>query len=140
MNISLKELNVTRPNLRSLVKAQLGLAVLSLEVLKTQAEHEKGFMFRDPPESNFGLLFIYPQPRALGFWMKNVSFDLDLIALNSQGLVAQIERLKAFDTKTVTIRFPCDRVIEVPAGFCAQNNVRLGSQLIMSTSFLQMEG
>lgn len=113
------------------VKAQLGKAVVSLEILRTDLEHQTGFMYRDPPEDKAGLLFVYGSPRILGFWMKDVPFDLDLLALDSSGRVAQIERLRAWDTRTVSIGFPCNRAIELPAGFCSRNNVQIGTQLIL---------
>lgn len=66
----------------------------------------------------------------LGFWMKNVSFDLDLVALDSVGRVFQIERLKAGNEETINVRFPCAMAIELPAGFCAANGIGRGSQLV----------
>lgn len=115
-------------------KAQLGNAVLTLEVLRKPEDHQKGFMFREPPDDSSGLLFLYSYGGRRSFWMKNVHFDLDLISLDDQGRVRQIDRLKAFDLRSVEVRFPCNTCIEVAAGFCSRHNVHIGSQLILGST------
>lgn len=113
------------------VKAQLGDAILTLEVLRTSNEHQKGFMFRPAPDMTFGLMFEYRTREPRFFWMQNVPFDLELLAFDETGRVRQIERLRALDLRQVAVSFPCERCIEVAAGFCAENDVHIGTQLII---------
>jgi len=126
---SLPLLRKTMSSYHKTISATLGGAPVVLEVLRSSKDHETGFMHRPRPSaSNHGLLFVYGAPRMLGFWMKNVSFDIDLIALDSASRVFQIETLKAGDERIVNIRFPCAKAIELPAGFCAANGIGKGSQ------------
>lgn len=110
-------------------KATLNGASLQLRVLTTPVEHEKGFMFEPEPDDGFGLFFVYPEPRKLGFWMQNVSFDLDLVPLDEAGRVLGAHRLIAYDERTCRIKHPCRYVLELRAGWCERHGVKNGCKL-----------
>ena len=113
--------------MRPKVLAAIGSTAITLEILSSKEDHELGFMYRDAPDSlTHGLLFLYSRASHLSFWMKNVGFDLDLIALDAHGRIAQIERLFAENQTPVLVKFPCSRVIEMPAGFCKTHGVKVG--------------
>ena len=61
-------------------KAEQGLRV---EVVKSEAAKQQGLSNRpslisQDGQSIDGMLFVYLEPRALNFWMKDMHFDLDL--------------------------------------------------------------
>lgn len=107
----------------------LGDQVLNLRVLTSPEEQAKGFMFSEKPSDDFGLLFKYSEPRTLGFWMKNVSFDLDLLAFDEDRRLFQVIRLKANDPTIRKISKPCRYVLELKAGWCERNNIEPGMTL-----------
>lgn len=111
------------------VDASLEGVPLRLRVLSTPEEHREGFMGKPEPSSNEGLWFKYPEPRVLGFWMKNVPYDLDLVGLDDEHRVVQIIRLRANDEETKTFRVPCRHALELRAGTCSKNGIGLGSVL-----------
>jgi uncharacterized membrane protein (UPF0127 family) len=111
------------------VSARLAGQPLDLRVLNTSAEREKGFMFEPEPHDGFGLLFIYNEPRELGFWMRNVAFDLDLVPLDSNMKIMGVHRLRAHDERICRINRPCRYVLELSAGWCERNGAYKGDQL-----------
>jgi len=110
-------------------EATLGGIPLRLRMLTTPEEQEKGFMFEPEPDDGFGLLFVYPEPKSLGFWMRNVPFDLDLVPLDADMRVMGVRRLIAHDERTCRIKRPCRYVLELPVGWCERNGADIGTQL-----------
>ena len=96
--------------------ARLNGKRIRLQFLTRSSEHEKGFMNEPEPEEDYGKLFIYPGPMNLGFWMQNVPFDLDLIALDNEMRVMEMHRLSANDEETKFISRPCMYVLELRSG------------------------
>jgi len=88
-------------------------------------------MFKPEPKDTEGLWFKYSQPSLQGFWMKNVPFDLDLVALNSQLQVVEVLRLKANDETSVVIRYPTANVLELRSGSCLKHGIRPGSKMMI---------
>jgi uncharacterized membrane protein (UPF0127 family) len=114
---------------RSNCEATLGGIPLRLRMLTTPEEQEKGFMFEPEPDDGFGFFFVYPEPKELGFWMRNVPFDLDLVPLDEDMRVLGVHHLLAYDERTCKIKRPCRYVLELRAGWCERNSVVRGSKL-----------
>lgn len=109
--------------------AILNNKALRLRILRSREEHEKGFMFEPEPDDGFGLFFVYERPERLGFWMRNVPYDLDLVGLDSDLRVQEIRKLIANDERTVTLNKPSQHVLELRSGWCARNGIRPGIKL-----------
>lgn len=62
------------------------------ELAVTEAEREKGLMFRDAVPPGEGMLFVFEADGFYSFWMKNTLIPLDMIWLDSGGRVVHIER------------------------------------------------
>lgn len=92
-------------------------------------------MFEPEPDDGFGLFFVYPEPRELGFWMRNVPFDLDLIPLDADMRVLGVRRLNADDERTCKIKRPCRYVLKLASGWCERNGVGVGDKLDISERY-----
>lgn len=115
--------------------AKLGGHPITLKVLRSPGDQREGFMNKPEPDDSFGLLFLYSEPRILGFWMKNVPFDLDLIGLNDGMQVTEIIRLRANDESTKVLSSPCTQVLELKAGWCDRHGVDPGDILELPSTF-----
>ncbi len=104
--------------------------LVNLEVIETEEEKARGLMFRDNLEKDKGLLFVYDDPEARGFWMKNVKFSIDIIWLDNRSKVVHIERnVPPCLGDTCKVYYPSKEaydVIEVNANFTLDNNVKVG--------------
>jgi uncharacterized membrane protein (UPF0127 family) len=65
---------------------------LQAEIADTPQKRATGLMFRDHLKKDHGMLFVFSEPRAWSFWMKNTRIALDLIWLDGGKRVVHIER------------------------------------------------
>jgi uncharacterized membrane protein (UPF0127 family) len=74
-----------------------------------------------------GMIFPYPTPRKVSFWMSTVPFSLDMIFVGDDGRVTQkVENIEPGDPG----RWGMDHisaVIEVNGGFCATHSIEVGT-------------
>ena len=76
------------------------------------------------------MLFIFPQPRRLSFWMRNTAIPLDIGFFDSDGVLSEIHQLQPFDERPVVsesagLRF----ALEVNRGWFAAHEVNVGARL-----------
>lgn len=64
----------------------------NLEIARTLEEKKKGLSFRDNLDQNAGMLFIYQKEGIYSFWMKDMSFPLDIIWIDKDQKIVHIER------------------------------------------------
>lgn len=63
---------------------------LHLEVARTAAEQERGLMFRRSVPANTGMLFVFPDVQVRSFTMHNTLVSLDMVFLDSAGVIVDI--------------------------------------------------
>ena len=102
---------------------------LTVEVARTQAEREKGMMFRTKLGPDEAMLFVFERPANLVFWMKNTAVDLDLAYLGDDGEILQTARLTAYDLTPVYSAGPARFALELPAGWLEAHRVTEGAKV-----------
>ncbi len=114
---------------------------IELEVAKTPQQQQMGLMYRPPLPNNRGMLFEFPSPQPVAFWMKNVPVPLDMV-FTHQGVVQYIT-----SNAPPCAQQPCptygpnklvDRVIELRAGRAAELKLKVGDRI--SIKFLNSPG
>lgn len=61
----------------------LGGERFEIELATTPTSRQRGLMHRPPLADDQGMLFIYPDEGPRSFWMKNVSFAIDILYLDA---------------------------------------------------------
>ena len=72
---------------------------IQAELADTPFKRATGLMYRDQLKKDHGMLFVFGQPHAWSFWMKNTKIALDLIWLDDKKRVVHIERNVPICTK-----------------------------------------
>lgn len=104
---------------------------VTAEVANTRASRELGLSFRNKMQDNEGMLFVFPVPGRYGFWMKDMSFPLDVMWINENGVVVSIERNLGPESypKAYINHADASYVLEINAGLAERFGVYMGSKI-----------
>lgn len=109
-----------------------GRAFLLHEARSPQAL-EKGLMNVRNLGPYSGMLFIFPQPRIVRFWMKNTPLSLDMIFLDDHKKIIYLhERSQPFSLDIITCNTPIKWVIELKAGMIQMLTLKAGHEVDIS--------
>jgi uncharacterized membrane protein (UPF0127 family) len=105
-----------------------------VEVARTESEHAKGLGGHTPLGERDGMLFIFEQPAAYAFWMKGMTFPLDLLWIDQGKIVYLAPDVPALPPSTpdsalpvYTPTSPARYVLEVNAGFARKHGIDVGT-------------
>ncbi|MDY7023517.1 MAG: DUF192 domain-containing protein [Cyanobacteriota bacterium] len=110
----------------------LGGEVIQLEVTRTPRQQQLGLMYRTSLPDNRGMLFPFPTPQVVGFWMKDCKISLDMIFIRD-GVIQAIQ-----DSAPPCIQDPCptygpavpvDQVIELRGGRSQELGLKPGDRV-----------
>lgn len=78
--------------------------------------------------SDEGMLFVFPRDGKYAFWMKEMQFSIDILWLSSDGRIIYIVPNLSPDSypKSYVSNTPTRYVLELPAGYVAEHDVKVG--------------
>lgn len=109
-------------------------ARLTVELARTSQEQQKGLMYRQALPEDEGMLFLFEDDRAGGFWMKNTYVPLDIAYLAADGTVLEIIPGKPLDETILTPAQPYRMVLEVNQGWFARHGLGPGDRVVRGRS------
>lgn len=117
---------------------QINNVKVNTEVVDTASKRKQGLGGRQSLASDSGMLFVFEKPDIYKFWMKGLTFPLDLIWIRDQKVVDIIKNatppMPGQNDETLPLyapNQPIDKVLEVNAGFVDQNGVKVGDTVII---------
>jgi hypothetical protein len=104
---------------------------LSLLFARTDAERDLGLGQRASLPANEGMLFVFDTPSEYAFWMKDMSFPIDMIWLDSDFRIVYIAPNVSPATypQTFSSTAPSLYVLETNAGYAQRNGLVVGQTL-----------
>ncbi len=101
---------------------------VKVEVMRTEAETQRGLMFRERLEPGHGMVFLFPQPRKMVFWMRNTYIPLDMVFITAEKRVlGVVENVPPLNDDPRGVEGLSQYVLEVPAGFAARSRLAPGT-------------
>ncbi len=88
----------------------------NVEIARTQAEREKGLMFRKSLGAREGMIFVFDSDQHLAFWMKDTPLPLSIAFLSSGGKILEIHDMTPFSQETIRSRLSSRYALELPKG------------------------
>ncbi|OGJ56925.1 hypothetical protein A2635_04050 [Candidatus Peribacteria bacterium RIFCSPHIGHO2_01_FULL_51_9] len=99
---------------------------VQVEVADEPAERARGLMFREDLPEGHGMLFVFDEPAAQSFWMKNTRIPLDIIFFDAEGLFVSLATMEPCTADPCPLFHSQDvakYALEVPAGFLEQYRI-----------------
>jgi len=101
-----------------------------VELAKTNAEKEKGLMFRTQLDKNRGMLFIFDKENFYPFWMKNTLIPLDIIWIDGNYKIVFISQnaqpCKSLICPSIIPPSRAKYVLEINAGIANETGLKAG--------------
>lgn len=112
------------------LRGDWGTARFSVEVADTAQERSRGLMFRESLPRSAGMLFVYPRPQRVSFWMRNTPLPLDLLFVDAFGAITRIYRQAIpFDESPIPGGDGVLVVLEINGGLSDVYGFRPGDQM-----------
>ncbi len=110
---------------------------VTVAVADTPKEREKGMMGRDVLEKDHGMLFVFPEPQILKFWMKNTTVPLEILFFDAEGQFVNAHQMLPCE------KDPCPQyasqalagyALEVAPDFRSTNKIGVGWRLDLKSA------
>ena len=122
----------TAVNFDNIKYVKIAGVTLKVDLATTKEQQEKGLSFRNNLKNDEGMLFVFEKPSIHHFWMKDMSFPIDIIWIGEDLKVIYIEKNVNPDTYPQTFGPNKDSlyVLEVNAGFSEKNYLKENDKVI----------
>lgn len=109
---------------------KLGASTARLQLALTMPEMQRGLMGRTDLGENDGMIFIYPEPQQMSFWMRNTPTALDIGFFDAGGVLREVYPLHPYDetplkSRSIVLKY----AVEMPQGWYRAQGVKSGDRL-----------
>ncbi len=105
----------------------VGGKTLRVQVVVTEAEQARGLMGRRDLGQDDGMVFVYPMPQQMSFWMRNTPTPLDIGFFKADGSLGEVYPMYPFDETPVrSVGDDYTMALEVNQGWFARNGLKPG--------------
>lgn len=105
---------------------------INVELADTIEKQWLGLSNRESLDKENGMLFIFPNKQERTFVMRNMRFPLDIIWIEEAKVLSCSENLPPEGSEykeKYSSKLPVNYVLEVNAGFCEENGVKVGDRV-----------
>jgi uncharacterized membrane protein (UPF0127 family) len=113
----------------SLLTLCINAETLYVEVADDPWEHQRGLMFREYLPDNMGMLFIFPYPQRLHFWMKNTYIPLSIAYISSDWKILEIYDMEPLSERLVSSKNKVQYALEVNRGYFQRKGIKVGDRV-----------
>jgi uncharacterized membrane protein (UPF0127 family) len=104
-----------------------GADTVVAEVAKTDAERERGLMYRQDVPAGTGMIFVFTDVAERSFWMENTYVPLDVAFFDPNLTVVDIQQMEPETTTYHDSKAPAMYALEVPKGWFAAHKIGVGA-------------
>ena len=111
------------------------LANVDVRVAETRAQRRVGLSRTDALADGTGMLFVHDSVDTRSYVMRNMSFGLDIVFLDSDGTITEIHDAPAPPGGDGSYRGTGKYVLEVPRGWTAATGVAVGDRVEIPAAY-----
>jgi uncharacterized membrane protein (UPF0127 family) len=112
------------------IVSKTGVHVFSVELAETEAQREKGLMFRRKLPEGQGMLFDFQREQEVAMWMQNTYIPLDMFFIRGDGRILRIaEQTEPLSTRIIPSGGPVRAVLEVIGGTARRLGIAPGDRV-----------
>lgn len=108
---------------------KVGSHALRVEVAATDAERQKGLMFRERLGRNDGMLFVFDEPAYHSMWMRNTLIPLSVAFVDAKGEILNVLDMEPHSPETRMAAGPASYAIETNKGWFAERGLQAGDRV-----------
>lgn len=113
------------------ISTENGEHKFSVEIADSQAEQNRGLMFRDNLPVTEGMLFEFNKPRIASIWMKNTAIPLDILFVRSNGKILKIEHSAVpYSLRSASSETVVGAVLELAGGTTKDLGITAGDEVV----------
>jgi uncharacterized membrane protein (UPF0127 family) len=113
------------------IMLRVGGVTVEAEVADEPHEHRAGLMGREELADGRGMLFVFREPQAMNFWMRDTLVPLSIAYINAAGVIREIHDLQPLDETPARSAFrDLLYALEVPQGWFHQNKILPGDRVL----------
>ena len=113
------------------ITLRIGASTVRAEVADEPDERITGLMGRTHLAEGAGMLFVFREPRPLGFWMGGTLIPLSVAYINASGVIREIHDLQPLDETPARSTFPdLSYALEVPQGWFQRQKILAGDRIL----------
>jgi uncharacterized membrane protein (UPF0127 family) len=113
------------------ITLRIGALALEAEVADESDERTIGLMGRKELAEGKGMLFVFREPQAMNFWMRDTLVPLSIAYINAAGVIREIHDLQPLDETGARSAFrDLLYALEVPQGWFHKNKILPGDRIL----------
>ena len=116
---------------------EVGQDTYSVEIARSEEEHQQGLMYRESLGEYQGMLFVFERDRHLSFWMKNTYIPLSIAYISRTGEVKSIHDMQPESLRSIKSEVAVRFALELPQGAFARSGVQVGDRIEGLNRFLE---
>jgi len=133
------EMHPAAPASATLHELQVAGRTVRVELAVDQQHRDFGLMHRTHLDPDAGMLFIFKDDQPRSFWMRNTLIPLEIVFLDADGTVQNIARGEPLvEVPTLNSLRPARLVLELNAGWCAENGLAAGQRIEIPPGLLEL--
>ena len=118
-----------KPQSLPVTKIQVGSHAVDAEVAATPDQRALGLMYRFSLPADHGMLFVFPVPQPLGFWMRNTYIPLSIAFIGADGRILNVEDMAPRDESSHPSQGLALYALEMRKGWFAERSLGPGARV-----------
>jgi uncharacterized membrane protein (UPF0127 family) len=107
-----------------------GKISMTCQIARTEKQNEVGLMFVKKLTDGHGMLFVYDRDQILHFWMKNTLIPLSIAFIGADGVINEINDMRAESLSDVQSKQSARYALEAPLGWFTRAGVVEGDRML----------